>query len=58
MPTVAGKRYTRHLLEMPMEVSASRLADMATVTAAVVGLDIPVGEIGLNDPNGPAGLLV
>jgi len=57
MPTVAGALY-RTPLEMPMEVSASRLADMATVTAAVVGLDIPVGEIGLNDPNGPAGLLV
>jgi hypothetical protein len=36
-----------------VEGSVSRLADMAVVTAAVVGLDTLVGEAGRDGPDGP-----
>ena len=38
-----------------MEVPVSRLADMDLAAASIIGLDDPIGEEGLADPDSRAG---
>jgi hypothetical protein len=41
-----------------MEVPVSRLADMDLAAAALIGLDDPIGEAGLSDPDGAGWFVV